>query len=81
MTTPEGRPFPARLRRSKPQLAVRAETDEVQMIVIRFPVDQHQIWPHMAVAMIRPVARQGMIEITLWQSLVIGQKPNDGFQP
>jgi len=47
------------------KLAVGAETNQVEMIIIRPPVDQNQIRFDVAVAMIRPFTGKGMIEVAL----------------
>ena len=47
------------------EFAVGAETNQVEMIVIRLPADQNQIRFDVAVAMIRPFTGEGMIEVAL----------------
>jgi len=63
---------------------MRTETNQVEMIVIRFPVNQDQIRLDMTIPVIGPITRERMIEITMRQRNVNGEKINnfheDGIQ-
>jgi len=47
------------------KLTVGAETNQVEMIIIRLPVDQNQIRFDVAVAMIRPFTGKRMIKVAM----------------
>jgi len=46
---------------------MRTETNQVEMIVIRFPVNQDQIRLDMAVSVIGPITRERMIKVATGQ--------------
>src|SRR5437764_11689191 len=48
---------------SQPKLAVRAETDKLKARVVRLAVDQDQVGPNVAIAVVAPVATERVIEI------------------
>ena len=51
----------------KAKLTVRTETNQVEVIIIRLPVDQNQIWFDVAVAMIRPFTGRRMVKVAMEQ--------------
>jgi hypothetical protein len=52
---------------------VRAETDEFEAGLVRHAVDQDQIGPDVAVAVIAPLAAERVIKITSGQPIVLRQ--------
>ena len=44
---------------------MRTETNQVEMIVIRFPVNQDQIRLDVTVSVIDPITRERVIEVTV----------------
>lgn len=56
-----------------------AETDEIKARTIRFAINQDEIRPDMAVAVIGPFATERMVEIPSRQRVIICQY-RDGFQ-
>ena len=56
---------------------MRAEPDQIEMIRVGFAIDQHEIGPDMAVAVILPPTRQLMILVTPGQLAVRRQLGND----
>jgi hypothetical protein len=58
---------------------VRAEPDKLQTRIVRLAVDQDEVWPDVAVAMIVPLATERMIEIAARQWFVLRQH-RDGFE-
>ena len=49
---------------------MRTETNQIEMIVIRFPVNQQQIRLDVAVSVICPITRERMIEVVSGQYLI-----------
>lgn len=49
----------------KAEFTVRADTNQVEMIIIRLPVNQNQIRFDVAVAMIRPLTGKRMIKVAM----------------
>lgn len=65
--------------RLQAKLAVRAEANKLKAVVIRLPIDQHQVRPDVAVAAIVPLAGERMIEVAARQ-LPFGRQYIDGLQ-
>src|ERR1700693_431288 len=59
------------LRRSQTEFAVRAEADKVQARLVRLAVDQDEVGPDVAIAVIAPLAAERVIEIPPRQRLVL----------
>ena len=59
------------------EFAVRAHADKPQDFIVWLFVDRQEIRFQMTLAMVLPVARQGMIAVFLLQRLVIGQQDTD----
>jgi hypothetical protein len=63
---------------------MRTETNQVEMIVIRFPVNQDQIRLDVTVSVVGPITRERMIKITMRQRNVNGENVHnfheDGIQ-
>ena len=51
---------------SQTDLAVRAKANQIEVFIIWFTVDQNQIRLDVAVSMIDPIPRKGMIEVAIW---------------
>jgi hypothetical protein len=49
-------------------------------LIIRLPIDKHQIWSDVAIAAILPVARQCMIVKFLCQRLILRKSLNHGHE-
>ena len=58
---------------------MRTETDKLKAGVVRLAVDQDQIRPDVAIAVIGPLAAERVIEIPPRQRLVLRQR-TDGFE-
>ncbi len=56
---------------------MRAKAHEFEAVVIRLSVDENEIWPHVAVAVIVPFARQWVIEIPARQRRIGGEQVDD----
>jgi len=56
---------------STEKLAVRAQTDELKTLRVRFAVDQKQVGFEVALSMVAPVSSQSMIMIFFRQRLVV----------
>ncbi len=54
---------------------MRAEANELQDSGLVFPVDHHQVWLDVAVAMVLPVSHKCMVMVLLGQCLVVGKRP------
>ena len=52
---------------SESKFAVRAEPDELQHIVANASINQHEVRPDMAVAVVLPFARQRVIAPSGWE--------------
>jgi hypothetical protein len=67
------------------ELTMGTEPHQLQRVVIGLAIDQHEIGAHVAVAVIVPFPREGMIMITGWQGCVGGEHVDDfsqqGVQP
>ena len=59
--------------RSKAELAVRAEANELESLAVGFAIDEHEIRPNMAVTKVFPPAGERMIVKTRRRRLVGGQ--------
>ncbi len=66
------------LRRLKIEFAMRTEAHEFQVIDVRFPMDQNQVWFDVAVRVIGPVTNKRVAEFVRRQRLV-GDKPIDNL--
>jgi hypothetical protein len=53
---------------------MRAEAHEFQTVRVRLPVNQHQVRPDMAVAVIFPLASERMIDVALRKRRIDHQK-------
>lgn len=62
--------------RSQPKLAVRTQTHQIKLLVVRLAVDQHQIGLDVTVSVILPLPGQTMVAIALWQRLIGGKPPH-----
>ncbi len=62
------------------KLTVGAETNQIEVIIIRLPVDQNQIRFDVAVAMIRPFTGKRMIKIAMGQWCIGREVINDFHQ-
>ena len=58
---------------SKTKLAVRAEPDKLKACIVRLAVDQDEVGPDVAIAVIAPLAAERMIEIAARQRLILRQ--------
>jgi len=67
-------------RSSQPKFTMRAEAHKFKAVVIRLAVDENLIRPDVAVAVIVPFARQGVIEIPVRQRCVGGEQVDDPHQ-
>ena len=56
---------------------MRAKTNQIEIVVIRFPVNQDQIRLDVAVSVIGPITRERMIEVASWQYLVGGKQAHN----
>jgi RPA family protein len=61
-------------RKSQAKLTVRAETHKLKIFIVGLAVDQHQIGPEMAIAMIDPFPGQGMIDVAAGQGASAASK-------
>lgn len=52
---------------------MRAKAHELQRLIVRQPVDQHEIGANVAVAVVTPVAGQGVIVVTRLERPVCNQ--------
>jgi hypothetical protein len=52
---------------------MRTEADKLQGDLVRLAVDQDKVGPDVTVAVIAPLATERVIEIALWQRLVLCQ--------
>jgi len=59
---------------------MRAKAYKFEALVIRLAVDQNEIRPDVAVAVIVPFAGQWVIEIPAWQWRVVGEQVHDLHQ-
>lgn len=55
---------------SETEFAVRAEANEIQVFIVGFAVDQNEIGPDVAVAVIGPFTNQRMIDTLNGQGYV-----------
>ncbi len=60
------------------KFAMRAKSNELQHSIIRFTVNQHQVWLDVAIPVILPIASQRVVALLLGQRLVVRQILNDG---
>jgi hypothetical protein len=60
--------------KSQTKLAVRTETHKLKVVVIWLAVNEHEIGPDVAIAMIAPFSRQGMIEVAARQWRIRSQQ-------
>jgi hypothetical protein len=67
-------------RLSQAKLAMRAQADKFEALVIRLAVDQNEIRPDVAVAVIVPFAGKWVIEIPARQRCVVGEQVDDLHQ-
>jgi hypothetical protein len=49
---------------------VRTEPDQLQCFRIGFAIDQNQVWAEVAVAMIVPIARKGVVAKAIWKGKI-----------
>jgi hypothetical protein len=59
---------------------MRAKTHKFKAVVIRLPVNENEIGPDVAVAVIVPFAGRWVIEIPAWQRRVGGEQDDDLHQ-
>ena len=59
-----------------PKLAMRTGTDKLKACIVRLAVDQNEVWPDVAVAVIAPLAAERMIELAPRQRLILRQHPH-----
>jgi hypothetical protein len=59
---------------------VRAEPDELKSDFVRLAIDQNEVRPHVAIAMIAPFAREWVIEVATRQRLIRSQKVHPGHK-
>ena len=57
---------------------MRTETHEFEIMVVWFPVNQNEIRPDVAIAVIAPLAGERVIEVASWQQRIHSQHV-DGF--
>ena len=50
---------------SKAKLTVRAKAHQFEGIVIRFAVDENEVWQNVAVAVVAPFAGKPMVDISV----------------
>jgi len=55
---------------------VRAKTDELEYVVSRLAVDENEVGFDVAVAVVRPLARERMLTIADWQRRVCAEELN-----
>jgi len=65
---------------SQPKLTVRAKAHKFEAVVIWLPVNEHEIGPDVAVAVIVPFTGRCVIEIPAWQRRVGGEQDDDLHQ-
>jgi hypothetical protein len=65
---------------SEAKLTVRAEAHQIEVFVVRLAVNENEIGPDVAIAMIVPLAGQRMIDIAARQWRVGGKKVDDFHQ-
>jgi hypothetical protein len=58
------------------QLAMGAETNQIQRPGIGLPIDEHEIRPDVAIPMVPPVAGQCMVAMLRWQRHVRREERN-----
>ena len=63
---------------SEAEFAVGAESDKFETGRVRFAVDENEIGPNVAIAVIVPFAGQRVIEVATRQRLVGGRPPSAG---
>ncbi len=56
---------------SQAKLAVRAEADKLKARLVRLAVNEDEVGPDVAIAVIAPLAAELVIEIPPWQRLVL----------
>lgn len=56
---------------------MRAQSDELQCVVVGFSVDKHQIRFEMAVPMIAPVSAQTVVMVTRLHRYIVRQRDQD----
>ncbi len=56
---------------------MRTKTYQIECILIRYPVDEHQIGFVMAIPVISPFSDQGMVMMARRQRLVVGEHGYD----
>ena len=61
-------------RKSQTKLAVRSKANKLKTGRIRLAVNQHKIGADVTIAVIVPVAREGMIEVAARKGLIHGQQ-------
>lgn len=59
---------------------MRTETNQVEMIIISFPVNQNQIRLDVAVSVIHPFTGKRMIEVAMRQGRISGKQIHDIHQ-
>ena len=57
---------------------MRTKTHEFEIMVVWFPVNQNEVGPDVAIAVITPLARERVIEVTSRQQCIRSQHV-DGF--
>ena len=61
-------------RGSVKQFAVGSHSDQLQDFSIRLAVNEQQVWPQVALAMIAPASGQTVIAILFWQRFVLREQ-------
>jgi hypothetical protein len=56
--------------RSKSQVSVGAQADKLKNAWCWFSINQNEVRLDVAIAMVRPLASESMIETTLWKRLI-----------
>jgi hypothetical protein len=64
-------------RVSQAKLAMRAKAHKVELFSVRFVVDQNQVRPDVAITMIIPIPRQGVIKMSARQRFVCREEIDD----
>ena len=59
---------------------MRTESHELERVGVRLPIDQHEIGPNVAIAVIALLANERMIEMPAWQRFICCQQVNDLHQ-
>lgn len=58
---------------------MRTQTHELKRGVVRLAINQHEIWPHVAVAVVGPLPAQWMIGEPRWERSIRNEVLQNGL--